>query len=201
MTYAPTFYPGTTSAEQAQRVTVTTGQALHISFSMVVTPTRRILGIIQRPDGTPLPGARASLRQVLPGGFASSNIAVMPDGQFTKTNVLPGDYFVDVNSGTGSMSSAGYEYASTPITVRSDLGWDPRDDDEIGSRQWDLRLRHRRGRSETWLLTFSMQGDIARPEACRGRKPTMIGLSRCSALPVHACSGSRCRHPAGFSRR
>ena len=61
MNYAPTYYPGVTSVEQARPITVGLSQeVLDINFSMQLVRTSRISGHVMNPDGTPITAATST---------------------------------------------------------------------------------------------------------------------------------------------
>jgi protocatechuate 3,4-dioxygenase beta subunit len=107
--YAPTYYPGTPSPQDAQRVTVAVGQELG-SVDIALQPVKlaKITGTAIGSDGKPVAGAMvmlvASMRDAMffmgPGGTSRTS----RDGQFTLSNVVPGDYSLQVRS-TGAMLS------------------------------------------------------------------------------------------------
>jgi hypothetical protein len=64
--YAPTYYPGVPSVNEAKAVTAGLSQeVLDISFNMQLVRVSRITGIVSNPDGTPV---------------TSGNVNLMPDG-------------------------------------------------------------------------------------------------------------------------
>lgn len=126
--FAPTYYPGTPSQSDAQRVTVGAGQEVSgISFSLVPTRVARISGrvlgfksdamgnfVALRPDGR-------SMSFMGPGGM------VQPDGTFELTGVAPGRYLLQVQSngrgpddlvGMTSVTVAGADLQNVTITMQ-----------------------------------------------------------------------------------
>jgi carboxypeptidase family protein len=100
--YAPTYYPGSPSPAEAQRVSVAVGQEL-ASVDIALQPVRlaKITGTAIGTDGKPLGGAivmlMPSMREAMvfgPGGTSRTN----KDGQFTITGVSPGDYTLQLRS-------------------------------------------------------------------------------------------------------
>jgi len=104
--YAPTYYPGTPSAGDAQRVTVAVGQELgSVDIALAPVKLSKITGVAMGSDGKPMAGAMVMLmpamRDVMmfmPGGTTRTS----RDGQFTLSNVVPGEYSLQVRS-TGAM--------------------------------------------------------------------------------------------------
>ena len=115
--YAPTFYPGTPSIAEAQRITVGIGQeAQNITINLMTVPVARVTGTVVSSSGQP---ARASVRltSAMPGE-AWSNIqpnATSADGAFTITNVPPGEYRLQATYRSDSLPAP--ELAAVPITV------------------------------------------------------------------------------------
>jgi carboxypeptidase family protein len=109
--YAPTYFPGTTSAADAQRISVAVGQeAQGADFALSAVRLARISGLVMNSEGRPVDGAMvtpASSRgpegMALLGGGARTN----REGAFTLTNVAPGDYILQVRSVTIMTSSDG----------------------------------------------------------------------------------------------
>ena len=91
--YAATYYPGTASPADAQRVTVAVGQELgSIDIALAPVKLAKITGTAMGSDGKPLAGAMVMLmpamRDVMlfmPGGTSRTS----RDGQFTLSNVVP----------------------------------------------------------------------------------------------------------------
>jgi protocatechuate 3,4-dioxygenase beta subunit len=94
--YAPTYYPGTADASQAQRVTLTIGQALtDMNLALVPTRTVRVSGTAVDSNGKPLAGGMVMVIQrsgTMMMGMSGAQIK--PDGTFTVSNLSPGDYML-----------------------------------------------------------------------------------------------------------
>ena len=102
--YAPTYFPGTTAAASAQRVTVAIAQeAQNTDFALAPVRLARISGTVMTSEGKPLDGAMVS---ATPSGRADVGMAIMnagngrttKDGNFTLNSVAPGDYVLTVRS-------------------------------------------------------------------------------------------------------
>lgn len=113
--YAPTYYPGTPSQSEAQRVTVSAGQEVSgVAFALMPTRVARISGRVigGRSDGVdafvtirPEDGSMVSM---MSGGM------VQPDGAFELSGVAPGRYTLQVQSrGRGPDELVGM----TPVAV------------------------------------------------------------------------------------
>jgi protocatechuate 3,4-dioxygenase beta subunit len=104
--YAPTYFPGTPSPGEAQRVSVAVGQEMTgIDISLLPVKLARVTGQAVSSDGRPLSGATIMLMPdsrdngiLMPGGTTRTN----GSGQFTLNGVAPGDYSLQVRS-TGPM--------------------------------------------------------------------------------------------------
>lgn len=118
--YAPTYYPGTLAAAEAQRVTVSPGaETPNISFALIPTRTAKITGTVVNSSGRPLANGMIMIRpdfaSIGAGGtFSFTSAMVRPDGTFTVSNVAPGEYTLDVRS-TTTLESA--EFGSASVTV------------------------------------------------------------------------------------
>ena len=137
--YAPTYFPGTVNAAEAQRVPVAIGQEAQ-STDFALTPVRlaRISGQVISSEGKPLEGAMIS---VLPQ--MRNELSIMPmsgtsrtgkDGTFTINGVAPGDYTLQARSmqvftsseggatmvfraQVGGSGDGGSEFGSMPLSV------------------------------------------------------------------------------------
>jgi protocatechuate 3,4-dioxygenase beta subunit len=103
--FAPVYYPGTTAASSATRLTLASGQELdNIDIPVHRVPTARIDGTVTGPDGRPVPGTSLLL---LPTGDepvafnVTSIVRTGPDGSFTATNIVPGRYRLAARSSGG----------------------------------------------------------------------------------------------------
>ncbi len=100
--YAPTYFPGTPNAGDAQRITLAPGQeAPGVDFGLVAVRLARVSGFVVNSEGRPYEGASIN---VAPAS-RESNVFVNPlstraakDGSFTFNSVPPGDYIVRVSS-------------------------------------------------------------------------------------------------------
>jgi hypothetical protein len=109
--YAATYYPGTPSPSDAQRIALGVAQEL-ASVDIQLQPVRlaKITGVAMGSDGKPMGGSMVMLMpasrdalQFMPGGTTRTN----KDGQFTLTGVTPGEYSLQVQSLGAMMSAAG----------------------------------------------------------------------------------------------
>jgi hypothetical protein len=118
--FAPTYYPGTSNENEAQAVTVTTGQETPVSFALIPTRLARISGIIRTSQGQPAANVQFGVRSAIPGNPFGFGGSTGNDGTFQLMNVPPGEYVLDVRPrmmGRGSGAMADAEFASMPVTV------------------------------------------------------------------------------------
>ncbi|MCA1563019.1 MAG: carboxypeptidase-like regulatory domain-containing protein [Acidobacteria bacterium] len=102
--YAPTYFPGTTSGAEAQRITLAVGQEVpNTEFALTPVKLARITGTVVNSEGKPVEGAMISavpasrgtdLGMFMMGGGTRSS----KDGAFTLTGVTPGDYTLQARS-------------------------------------------------------------------------------------------------------
>jgi Carboxypeptidase regulatory-like domain len=111
--YAPTYYPGTGSVAEAQRITIAAAQQITgINLTLLPVRTTHISGTAFGSDGKPLTGAM--VMTIDRGGFGMSGrppSQVKPDGSFLVTGMTPGNYTLRI------MMPGLDEVASAPITV------------------------------------------------------------------------------------
>jgi protocatechuate 3,4-dioxygenase beta subunit len=102
--YAPTYYPGTPSGSEAQKLIVAVGQeAQNTDFALVPVRLARITGTVIGSEGRPLEGASVSLASrtstlgtiTFPSGGAGRTDK---NGHFTLTGVAPGDYTLNART-------------------------------------------------------------------------------------------------------
>jgi protocatechuate 3,4-dioxygenase beta subunit len=117
--YAPTFFPGTTNADEAQRITLTAGRELS-DLVMVLKPIKavRVTGTVTGADGKPMTPAMIMVMQTNTGfGFSfASSTSTRPDGAFTIAGLAPGEYSLRVQR-MGGPSPDGPETAMANVTV------------------------------------------------------------------------------------
>ena len=109
--YAPTYYPGVSSAGEARPVNVGLGaEALNIDFNLLLVRTSTITGRITNPDGSPAAGGNVNLSPdagTTGGGrgggpFGQSFVGrAQADGSFSLANVPPGRYILRARSNPG----------------------------------------------------------------------------------------------------
>ncbi|HEX7797931.1 MAG TPA: carboxypeptidase-like regulatory domain-containing protein [Vicinamibacterales bacterium] len=98
--YAPTFYPGVSSVEEARAVTVgLSAEVLDVNFGLLLVRTGRVSGRMTKADGTPSTRGNLSLMPDSTfggrGGFGRMlGARVQGDGSFSIANVAPGRYVI-----------------------------------------------------------------------------------------------------------
>src|SRR3954469_17233798 len=127
--YAPTYYPGVPSVNEAKAVTVGLSQeVLDVNFSMQLVRVARITGIVSNPDGTPVTAGTVNLMSENTAGRGSQvgmnyGGRVDWDGTFTINNVPPGRYILRARAedsdvplfGTQPLSVNGADLAGLPV--------------------------------------------------------------------------------------
>jgi protocatechuate 3,4-dioxygenase beta subunit len=128
--YAPTYYPGTASIAEAQKVTIGVSQEqAGITFSLIATRLVRVNGVVVNSQGTPVSAGSVMLTpagsRVGTGAMAQAmGGRIEQGGQFRITNVPPGRYVAQVrtmNGGRGGprgqMADPSNEFGRQDITV------------------------------------------------------------------------------------
>jgi hypothetical protein len=122
--YAPTFFPGVTSINEAKAITLGISQELlDVTFGLQLVHTARISGRVLNGDGTPVTSGNISLAPEGAGGGGRGQIGasygsrIAWDGTFTMTNVAPGRYTLRAR-GTDSDQP---QFAQQPLGVGGDL--------------------------------------------------------------------------------
>ena len=115
--FAPTFYPGTANAAEAELVRVELAQETSIHLTLLAGRMARVSGVVIDSVGKPLAGVRLMVRTAPgAGSMMTSNISTTgADGSFSLNNVPPGEYYLDVAG--ERRSDAPPEAASVPLTV------------------------------------------------------------------------------------
>ena len=120
--YATTYYPGTPSLSEAQRITVGVAQETsNVVFSLSPARVSKITGRVLTSEGKPAVGVFLMVRQhSLDGGmtFGGGGARTRPDGTFELSSMTPGEYSIDAqltNASPGFGSEP--ETASVNVTV------------------------------------------------------------------------------------
>ncbi|HZP49494.1 MAG TPA: carboxypeptidase-like regulatory domain-containing protein [Vicinamibacterales bacterium] len=118
--YPLTYFPGTTNAGEAQRITIAAGQDVN-DVQMMLRPIKaaRITGTAIGSDGKPMTPAMVLVSQTSGFGFTMMpGGQVKPDGTFTVTNVAPGEYTLRVQRMGPAAGEP--EFASARLVVAGD---------------------------------------------------------------------------------
>ena len=120
--YAPTYYPGVPSVNEAKPVTVGLSQeVLDINFNMQLVRVARISGVVSNPDGTPVTSGTVNLMPDTGAGRANQigmNFGgrIQWDGAFTIANVAPGRYTLRARGDDSETP----QFAAQPVSVNGD---------------------------------------------------------------------------------
>jgi uncharacterized protein (DUF2141 family) len=130
--YAPTYYPGTGNANEAQQVPVGAGEEVSIGFSLLAVRLVRISGTVVSQNGGDLGGGvvGGTVQLVSAGDTGGGPIGaqgggIQNDGSFTIANVAPGSYLLNARSGGRggrggrgvTIDATALEIGSLPVTV------------------------------------------------------------------------------------
>jgi hypothetical protein len=104
--YASTYFPGTSTAAQAQRVKLGVAQqASGIDFSLVAGRTSTVRGTATSASGLPLGGETVTMMREIGGptmwmgsAVAVGSTKVAGDGSWTLSNIPPGEYRLSVRA-------------------------------------------------------------------------------------------------------
>ena len=114
--YPPSFYPGTTTAADAQRVAVRIAQETqNVSFNLAPTRYAVVAGSVIGSAGTPVRASVALTSTELTAGSPVAPTVAAADGTFAIENVPPGEYRLQVWY-TGNDVSVS-EFATLPVSV------------------------------------------------------------------------------------
>ncbi len=117
--YAPTYFPGVTSINEAQPVTLALSQtAADIDFGLQLVHVARVTGHVTDPDGTTTWSGNVSLVAENTaggrGGFGMNyGSRIQWDGTFEISNVPPGRYTLQARGNDNDAP----QFASQPLTV------------------------------------------------------------------------------------
>ena len=116
--YAPTYYPGVPSVNEAKPIAVGLSQeVLDVSFSMQLVRISRITGHVSNPDGTPVTAGTVNLMPDAGGRGSQIGINVggriQWDGAFTIGNVPPGRYILRARAEDSELPMSGAQ----PVSV------------------------------------------------------------------------------------
>jgi hypothetical protein len=184
--YAPTYFPGTSSGAEAQKISVAAGQeAANTDFALLPVRLAKVTGIVLSSDGKPVEGALITAQPksmdgagMMMGGMGGTGRSDK-NGAFTITNVGPGDYVLQSRAFQIQMSSTGGG-DNMVFTARIGGGGDGGADSEFGAMPLsvsgedvsNLVLVTAKGASASGRLTFE------------GGAPPTSGITNIRVMPV-----------------
>lgn len=192
VTYAPVFYPGSTSPSNASRVEIVAGQErFGVDFQLQLTQTSRVDGTVSSPEDAQPNGTQVTLvpKDSLPGlpGNTQSTRAGQ-NGEFTFRNVIPGQYSVVARGVVRVPVPAGAQ-TEVPVGGRGGRGggrgaggappevlWALADLTVDGRDQTGVSLQLQRGMTISGRIAFDGQG----------APPTDLTRIRVNLTPVGA---------------
>jgi hypothetical protein len=118
--FAPTYYPGTGNASEAQRVTVGAGEEVSIGFSLLPVRLVRISGTAVSQSGD-VGGGMVQLVSADGGEGALTAMGggIQNDGSFLIPNVPPGSYVLNARSGIGRRGRGAAGRGGTEVEIGS----------------------------------------------------------------------------------
>lgn len=96
-TYLTSYFPGTPNINDAQTVSLGTGQETDVQFALSSGRLSRVAGTVVDSTGRPVANAMATLQS--PTAGFSANLGgglTTPDGAFSLSNIPPGEYLLNV---------------------------------------------------------------------------------------------------------
>jgi protocatechuate 3,4-dioxygenase beta subunit len=182
--YAPTYFPGTASPTEAQRVTVVAGQeAQQTDFALLPVRLSRVSGMVMTSDGKPVENAMVNLVPISRMGdvgmmMMSSSSRTTKDGQFTLNGVAPGEYTLNARSMRITADSSGDFMFSARIGG-------PGDDAEFAAMPLAVA-----GEDMSNVMVVTSKGGTAvgRLSFEGGSKPALAGV-RVTAFPADPSDG------------
>ena len=119
LAFATTYYPGTPSTADAQRLRVVAGGENSIAnFSLMPTRTAKISGVVLDSGGRPIASGWMMMVQTSGAGMFSMSPGgeIHADGTFSIAGVAPGEYALTVQTGSDSNADE-RESAYVPLNV------------------------------------------------------------------------------------
>jgi len=180
--YAPTYYPGTPNGAEAQKISVAAGQeAQNTDFALLPVKLAKISGTVISSEGKPVEGSmiNAQPRSGDAAGMMMAGAArTDKNGNFTLSNVAPGDYTLQSRSLTVVTSSGGDN-----ITFSARIGGGEGADAETGSLPVSVN-----GDDLSGVILVTSKGATATGHVTfdGGTKPNALTSIRVSAMPTDA---------------
>ena len=175
--YAPTYFPGTPSPADAQKVTIAVGQeAQGTDFALVSARLARITGVVLSSEGRPVEGAMITAvpSRGLEGTMLLAGSArTTREGTFMLTNVAPGDYTLQARSMTIMTSGGG-----DTVVYSARIGGPGAGSSEFGS----LPLSVSGEDVSNVVITTSKGATVAGHVTFEGNRPASAGALRVIAV-------------------
>jgi hypothetical protein len=106
--FAPTFFPGTAVASEAQPIEVVAGAEAVADLQLVTARLTTITGIVVNPAGAPATGGHMMISTGSANGSwfmsAGGGARIKPDGTFTLSGIAPGEYTIVAQASFGEAS-------------------------------------------------------------------------------------------------
>lgn len=180
--YAPTYFPGTTSGADAQKITLAVAQeAQSTDFALLPVRLAKVSGTVITSEGKPMDGAmlNAVPRTGEVGLMALGNSArTDKNGNFTLNGLAPGDYTLQTRA-MQIMTSGGGEMMTFSARIGGPDG--PGGDAEVGSTPISVS-----GEDVSNVVVVTAKGATATGRVTfeGGTKPASLGTMRISASPA-----------------
>jgi protocatechuate 3,4-dioxygenase beta subunit len=180
--YAPTYFPGTTSGSDAQKLTIAVGQeAQGTDFALLPVRLARITGTVIGSDGKPAEGTMVNATpRVLDnaGMIIPATARTDKNGNFTLNSLAPGDYNLQTR-GMQIMTSGGGD--NMVFTARVTMGGPDGGESEFGSVPVSVA-----GEDVSSVVIVTSKGATAQGHLTfeGGTKPTTATQVRIIATPV-----------------
>jgi protocatechuate 3,4-dioxygenase beta subunit len=123
--FAPTYFPGTPSVTEAQRVTVGVGDAGQADFQLVPVPVARLSGTVLDSSGKPAQQVMVRLIRkddIALGGFGGAGVSMQQEGSFSISGVAPGAYEIAAQTMGGSVAMGGVGAAAGRPELEPEFG-------------------------------------------------------------------------------
>jgi protocatechuate 3,4-dioxygenase beta subunit len=184
--YAPTYFPGTPSAAEAQKVSVAVGQeAQQTDFALLPVRVAKISGVVMGSEGKPLENVMINVVPASRGGdvalmMMAATARTSKDGQFTVNGVAPGGYMLNARSLRITSDTGGN------MTFTATLGGSGGDDSEFATMPVSVG-----GEDLTNVVVVTSKGATAtgRISFEGGAKPANIAGIRVNAAPAEMSDG------------
>jgi hypothetical protein len=136
--YAPTYFPGTANGAEAQRIPLAAGQeAQNTDFALLPSRLAKITGTVISSEGKPVEGSMINAVPRNAEPWAGAGLMMMggtgrsdKNGNFTLSNVAPGDYTIQTRSFQITTTSGG---DNMTFTARVNVGGPDGGESEVGS--------------------------------------------------------------------